>query len=834
MKKCLTTLVLILAIGMLAALPTELTKKGNPKLYKQLYTLAKANVKSLPKAPKKEYSKLLKSKPDILMAYLLAYESSASLCIASPASVKSNYDAIAKLLDKEGLHYSPEFFLSYIAKQSVSDEPVTPYRQAMLDDGLMKVVNETNADLDRYRATALWCVSRLQFQQTSGRDQSPLDITQRSLIGRCEEMQILFVAAARTVGLPSRPASTPWWAHMDNNHAWAEVFLDGAWHYTGDMDAAWFPDQTWFSALIDKTVLILADGSLASENDEILVKGKYDTSINSTRNYAKDRSRLIKVHVADSLGKPISDASVIPMVFNWGSLRALTLLSTDKNGDLRFTAGRGAFYLSFYAKGQKALEFVPSGSEVSKEVKVVLKADEFYGGWAYMEYPANSMQWGNQPETYREEVQKEKQLWQDKVNIFTSEASSPNAYADSLTYEVAKACRGNNPAFWAFVNKLAKPLDSSFLEYLLLDDPKFLWQASAAQFEAMYNNWDWLHQNGISEEELLSLYSPSVFYEELPKPFTDSEGKAQFYPETIRYSEPNSREGVINILSKLKLKYKIDAQKALSGLLTFDIAYAQKYLTSVQYRILACSVLRANGLPTEFSRIPDLISVYVNDDWQYLNVRKLAWDDRSEDTEPQTYTLSLQINDENGVPIKVSEEQLNLCRYVDGMFYPLNNRFEYIGEGLHRGVFPVADAYLQFGFRASDSLTRFYYSPLNATANDSLYIKLSATAYPRKWGAAEEDILSLFDETTLNRESIILLGSYDQENCVRLADKLKETEKSFLWVGYYEAKGVANYVVNPAWQQMVRENNRNSLRSITLIKKDGKWEMFEGLWDKLP
>jgi hypothetical protein len=53
-------------------------------------------------------------------------------------------------------------------------------------------------------------------------------------------------------------------------------------------------------------------------------------------------------------------------------------------------------------------------------------------------------------------------------------------------------------------------------------------------------------------------------------------------------------------------------------------------------------------------------------------------------------------------------------------------------------------------------------------------------------------------------------------------------------VGYYKAEGVANYVVNPAWQQMVRENNRNSLRSITLIKKDGVWQMFEGLWDKLP
>ena len=834
MRKCIASLLLLLAIGVLAALPAELSKKGNPKLYKQLNSLAKVNVKSLPPNAKKEYNKLLKSKPDILMAYLLAYETGGSLCSTSSASVKSNYEAIVNLLSKEGLHYSPEFFLSYIAKQSVSDEPITPYRKAMLEDGLAQVINETKTDLDRYRATTLWCVSRLQFQQTSGRDQSPLDITEKSLIGRCEEMQILFVAAARTVGLPSRPASTPWWAHMDNNHAWAEVFLDGAWHYTGDMDAAWFPDQTWFSAMIDKTVLLIADGSLASENDEILVKGQYETSINSTRNYAKDRSRMIKVHVTDASGEPVSGASVIPMVFNWGSLRALTMLNTDKNGDLRFTVGRGAFFLSFYANGQKALEYVPSDSEITKELKVSLKTDEFYGGWAYMEYPENPMEWDNQPDEYRKKVQDEKQLWQDKVNKFTAEASRPNVYADSLCYEVAMACRGNNPAFWAFANKLAKPLDSGFLEYLLMDDPKFLWQASAQQFEAMYNNWDWLHQSGLSEDVSLSLYSPSVFYEELPKPFIGAQGKAQFYPEAIRVSEPYSRDGALKILSKLAVKYKIDAKKALNGLLPFNIAYAQKYLSPVQYRILACSVLRANGFPSEFSRIPDLISVYVNEDWHYANVRKLAWDDRHEEAEPQTYTLVLKINDENGVPIKVSDEQLSLCRYVDGMFYPLNNRFDYLGEGLHRGVFPVADAYLQFGFRASDSLTRFYYAPLNASANDSLCIKLTAPDYPRKWGAAEDDILSLFDEATLSSESIILLGSYDQENCMRLADKLKAAEKSFLWVGYYAAKGVDNYVVNSAWQQMVRNNNRNSLRSVTLIKKDGEWQMFEGLWDKLP
>jgi hypothetical protein len=819
---------------MLFALPSELTKKGYPRLYKQLYTKAKTNLKSLPAPARMEYSKLIKANPDILMAYLLGYESNANLCITSPAIVASNYRSIVSLLDKEGLRYAPEFFLSYVAKQSVSDEAITPYREAMLKDGLAKVLQDTGTDLDRYRAAALWCVSRLQFQQTSGRDQNPLDITQRSLIGRCEEMQILFVAAARVVGLPSRPASTPWWAHMDNNHAWAEVFLDGAWHYTGDMDAAWFPDQTWFSGMIDKTVLILADGSLATDQDEILYTGKYDTVINSTRNYAKERSRLIKLSVTDPLGAAVDKANVIPMVFNWGALRALSSLSTDDRGELEFTAGRGAFFLSVYAKGKKGIAFIPSGVENTKILSVKLEDKELPGGWAYMEYPGNQMQWDNQPEEYRTAVQAEKKLWQDKVSAFEAEINSHSCLADSLIYEVAKASRGNSPAFREFVEQNGKDILPAYLDFLLINDPKFLWQASTKQFEALSNNWNRLTQGGLSEEEQLSLFSPTVFYEELPKPFKDSKGKAQLYPDAVRYTEAHSRNGVINILSMLKQKYKINAKKALSGLLPFDVAYGQKYLTPVQYRIFACSVLRANGFPAEFSRIPDLISVYIDEDWQYVNVRKPAWEDMSSKAEPQTYTLNLQINDENGIPVKVSDEQISLCRYMEGMFYPLNSRFEYVSEGLHRGVFSVAEAYLQFGYRVSDSLTRFYYSPLKASANDSLFIRLTATGYPRTWEAASEEILSLFDEATLNRESIILIGSIDQENSMRLADKLKAAEKSFLWVGYYKAEGVANYVVNPAWQQMVRENNRNSLRSITLIKKDGVWQMFEGLWDKLP
>lgn len=817
----------------LLALPAQLTKQGNPKLYKKMSGMARANLKLLPAGQAKAYKNLLKAFPDAVMAYLIAYESDAVLASTKPEDIQSNYVATIKLLEKEGLRYDPDFYLSYVADQSASDEPLTPYRKALLEDGLQAVIDTTFTDLDRYRATTLWCVSRLKFQQTSGRDQSPLDITQRSLAGRCEEMQILFVAAARTVGLPARAASTPWWAHMDNNHAWAEVYLDGAWHYTGDMDAAWFPDQTWFSGMIDKTVLILADGSLASVNDEVLVSGRYETLINSTRNYAKERTRTIKVKVLDENGKPASQARLIPMVFNWGSLRPITYLNTNDNGCLQFSVGRGAFFLSAYKDGKRALEYIPSGTDEIVDVSISLGSELFGSGFHSLEYPSNPMHWDNQPESYREMVNREKQLWQEKMDLFADDAMH-NTEPDSLAMEVATACRGNLNAYLSFEKKYY-PVDDSFLEFLLIHDPKFLWQASAEQFEALYVHYSKFGRQNHDEEAFLSLLSPAVFYEELPEPFIGKTGAIPLYPDSFVLTAKSGREGVLDVLAKLQKKYKIRPEKALSGLLRLDVAVRQKYLSPVQYRILACSALRANGFPAEFSRIPDLVSVYIEDSWQYVNVKQLEWEDMTRDSETKTFKLVLRLTDENKLPLRLGEEQMSLCRYLEGTFYPLNDRFEYLGSGIYEGNFPASECYLQLGYRPNDSKTNFQLLPVWPETGDSLSYDLILHDYPRSWKAADMDILVLLDENTLNERSLILIGSMDQENSRRIAEKLQSLEKDFLWLGYSTGKDAPqNYAVNPGWQKMVQEKTQNALRSITLIKKEGQWQMFEGLWDKLP
>lgn len=825
MKRVVLVLILLqLSLALFAAIPSSFSSSGNPELYNLLRPKAKDNLKSLPSAQSKAFHKLLKQNDDILMAYLIAYESNANLAQADPEDLYSNYRELRVFLDKEGSHYMPEFFLSYVAKQTVSDERISAYRRAMLDDGLREVWENNANILDRYRATASWCVEKLKFQQTSGRDLSPLDITQKTLLGRCEEMQILFVAAARTVGIPARPASTPWWAHIDNNHAWAEVYLEDEWAYTGDMDAAYHPNQTWFSGLIDKTVLILADGSMPTAQDEILAEGSYELQINSTRNYAKERTRDIEVQVLDQDGQAVPKAAVSVLVFNWGALRTLTTLSSDEEGKLKFSAGRGAFYLSAFKDGRQALSLVPSNEQSKVELSLVLSEQSFAPQNAVLNYPANKMEWKQASQSYQDDINVRKEIWQEQVDTWLAEATA-QAPQDSLAQQVLIASRGNYPELQKFLSKVGVP-QKDFMQFLLSSDPKFLWQADARQLEAVYQHFRMYPRETDYPSEL---YQPTMFYEELSHPFK-MKGSWSLYPSSLIHKGFDDTATLLSVMKSLHKKYKINGKKALAGLLRLDVAVKQKYLSNYQFRMLAISALRASGLAADYTRVPDMILVYLNEDWQYYDAINRRFAEQNEVS--SSHSLKLSIVDIEGLPLKIAEEQMSLTRLVKGQFYGLNNRFEYMGNGKYQSLIKDTDAYLQFGYRISDSQTAVQILPLRDW-DFAQEITLTAPDYPKTWQEAEESLLALFDSDTLEHESLILLGNHDQENSLRILELIKDLPYRFF--GYATSPApLPQYSVLPSWQELSMQNGANLHRSLTFFKKDGIWLYYEGRWEKLP
>lgn len=839
LKRTLLVFLLLAAACALSAspLPEAFTARGNPRLYKKLRSQAMDNLRRLDQPEKGEYRRLLREQDDALMAYLIAYESDAKLQAADPADVLDNYLQIRAYLNRYGTPHDPEFFLAYVADQTVSDERIQAYRSALLKDGLREILQKSPNELELYRAVSQWCVARLKFQPTSGRDQSPLDITQKSLLGRCEEMQILFVAAARTVGLPSRAASTPWWPHMDNNHAWAEVWLNGAWHYTGDMDAAYYADQTWFSGLVDKTVLIIADGTLPAPQDEVLSRGSSECVINSTRNYARERTRTLHIHTRDLAGKPLSGTDIGIMVYNWNSLRPLAYVKTDAKGNFVLSVGRGAFYLSAFRDGKKALQLIPSGNQKELDCVLVLKDAPLADQNAFLEYPANPFEWKQAPPEWNAGVTAAKARWNEQDQSF---ALWKSAHPDSLLGNLNSLARGNAVELRRFLRRNPNP-DSEFLafagspepQYL---DPKLLWQADADLLEAVYNQYLRYRNSGLDWEELASVVSPAVYYEDLPRAVEFSRGKAHLYPPEFFKKGKTRLERLERAALWLRRNYSVDARKALQGLLPLDVASRRELLSPVQYRTLAVNLARANGIPAEFSRQPNLVWVqYDNGQWGYFDLKKCA--PEADPADAKAFSrLTVRALDDYGVPLSGRQDNLMLCRYSDGSFYWLDQGFSPAGDGLYSISVPNGEYYLQLGYRVSESKTAFQMRHLEFTGADSLYLELALPEFPRNWEPASEELLSLLDDVEAGGIECVLIGSHDQENSLRIAEKLHAEGIPFLWLGYERDVlfPPQNYAYAPAWSRMVSQNESNRLRTYTLLRRDGRWQSYEGLWSSLP
>jgi hypothetical protein len=824
-------------------LPAALTASGNPELFNSISAKAKANLKNMPASLSKPYKTMLRKHPDILMAFLIAYESNAVLAEANPRDVQSNYNQTVQLLQLDGMNYSPELFLSYIAKQTVSDERITPYRELLFAEGLQQIMISNPVILDRYRAVSLWSVENLVFQQTSGRDQSPYDITQKSIVGRCEEMQILFVAACRVAGIPARPASTPYWAHMDNNHAWAEVFMDGKWIYTGDMDAAYFPNQTWFSAMVDKTILILTEGSIPADGEEILYQDDSGAVINSTRNYLGERTRTLNLKIRDEKGNPVPETTVSIMVYNWSSLRPILRAQTDQNGELSLSVGKGAFYVLAYKDSLRTL--IPISSESTSIInREATLGTEDMKSTMLMEYPGNAFDWQQAPETWNEGVRLAKSKWQSKVKSYTDRALplaiSPS---DSLLAELWIACKHNQDAFADFLelHQSGPAIASDFASYLLSADPKFLWQARADQFEALYRFYLEQHDfiQTLNDQALEALLSPTVHYEELPEPFY-YKGKPNLYPRYFISPAASPEQRLEQTIAMLLKRYKLDGKRAMSGLLRLDLAAASKYLYLYQLKILACSALRANGIPADFSRAADLINVYIDGQWKYYSITNNKYADQSSTTAiDANLTAIIQIVDSDGIPVDIHQVQLSF--YRDGSFYPVNQQPAFVGNGRFEGEYPAGEYLVQVGYRISDSKTFYSIAPLTLSENTATNTcRIRIEGYEQNWDNVPEELMPIAAELQKQGLKIAILGRYQQENTMRLYIKLEATGKSFVLVDAQAAETISpehtNYfIVSPEWAKIIARDPDKQYRNYTLyLSEDGTWKIYEGLWESLP
>ncbi len=288
-------------------------------------------------------SVLESARPEIMpgAVFMIAYSPAVNLASFDRDSLIEEIEAAYLARDRFpwGREIGEDLFLHYVLPNQVSQEPLAYYRKYLIEQ-LAPILDTVRTASEAALAINRWCGERVTFKQTQRQDQGVFH-TLSSGYGRCEEMMIVFVSALRSAGIPARQAWTPYWATSDNNHAWTELYADGAWHYAGSCEPAPSLDNAWFSNTARRAAVILsaAFGVPPKEGDILYRERENYALINSFPNYAVDPAVVEVTTNAES-------TDVYLAVFNFGALRPiLSQNSGIDNEKVFFHIGRGDYVL---------------------------------------------------------------------------------------------------------------------------------------------------------------------------------------------------------------------------------------------------------------------------------------------------------------------------------------------------------------------------------------------------------------------------------------------------------------------------------------------------------
>ncbi|MCP5020582.1 MAG: transglutaminase domain-containing protein [bacterium] len=277
-----------------------------------------------------------------------------------------------------------KLWLHFVVPHRVSQEPAQAWREEFRALIWPRVKDAETMELAALAVTR-WCREQATFKSTSGRDMGPLTTVARG-IGRCEEEMILNICALRSVGIPARACSTPYWSFTDNNHAWVEVWADGRWWFLGGCEPGECLNNAWFAASARRTGFVRSTGyGEFDPSPEPLYRAQDgSTVINSTAVYTDP------IHVTVNLdaGWAGPDTWVYVNVLNFGSLRSIAKVKSGTMidlgpGEYAFTAGDGEELLLEVAGG-------PSGEiiELSLDGEDRYDLDASPGFW--LRYPESA------------------------------------------------------------------------------------------------------------------------------------------------------------------------------------------------------------------------------------------------------------------------------------------------------------------------------------------------------------------------------------------------------------------------------------------------------------
>lgn len=239
-----------------------------------------------------------------------------------------------------------DIFLSYVLSHRVNDEYLDTSRIDLFEVLLPRVTGKS------MYAAALevnyWCYAHCTYQMSDDRTLGPLAVI-RSTYGRCGEESLFTVSTLRSVGIPARQSYVPRWSHCDDNHAWVEVWVDGAWHFLGACEPEPMLDKGWFTASASKAMLTHSRAwSTILVGEEVAYTTSLYTLVHSTPLYALCTDLQVKV---TRNGLPVASIPVKFQIVNYSELYTLFQTETDEYGLVHFRTGYGDLYINVLSDG---------------------------------------------------------------------------------------------------------------------------------------------------------------------------------------------------------------------------------------------------------------------------------------------------------------------------------------------------------------------------------------------------------------------------------------------------------------------------------------------------
>ncbi len=304
------------------------------------------------------------------MAFLVAYLPQSDLASMTAEDLLENVALAVQAREETpwAREVPDEVWQAFVLPHRSAQEPFERYRRPFHDELAPRV-----AKLPSLREAALevnrWCHENATFQQTTARDQGPLTTRNRG-IGRCEEEMILYIAAARSAGIPARPVFTRYWPFMDNNHAWVEVYADGGWHYLGACEPAVDLDQAWFSGAASRAGMVVTMAYGVIEGPQVYRTGRAFSVLNTTSVYGQTGTLRVRIEKG---GQPVAKKEAYACVFNFGGPRPLTKLITGEDGWAQVELGTGDYVVT--AGGGEAYDHAVVSVAAGKTSEAVLAID---------------------------------------------------------------------------------------------------------------------------------------------------------------------------------------------------------------------------------------------------------------------------------------------------------------------------------------------------------------------------------------------------------------------------------------------------------------------------